>query len=190
MWKTYENKIPIGKPFPNERVFLLDNENNIINEPNKTGEICVVGTSLGLGYFHNEEQTSKHFMQNPLNQNYLENIYRTGDLAYINEDNDYIFMGRVDYQIKYLGHRIELEEIEKAIMDVKGVSRCCCLFDEEKAKLYAFYIGDINKADLHHNLKEVLPTFMMPTKIVQASEMPLTKNGKIDRQKLKGVLEW
>lgn len=186
--KEYD-KIPIGKPFPNERVFLLDNNNNLIKGKNTTGEVCVTGTCLGLGYFHNEEQTNKHFMQNPSNANYLENIYRTGDLAYLNDDNDFVFMGRIDYQIKYLGHRIELEEIEKAIMDIKEVSRCCCLFDEEKARLYAFYIGDIEKSDLHHTLKEVLPTFMIPTKIIKTDELPLTKNGKIDRQKLKGVVE-
>ena len=186
--KGYD-KIPIGKPFPNERVFLLDSNNNLIKEKNITGEVCVVGTCLGLGYFHNEEQTNKHFMQNPNNANYLENIYRTGDLAYLNEDNDFVFMGRIDYQVKYLGHRIELEEIEKAIMDIKEVSRCCCLFDEEKARLYAFYIGDIEKSDLHHTLKEVLPTFMIPTKIIKTDELPLTKNGKIDRQKLKEVVE-
>ncbi len=186
--KEYD-KIPIGKPFPNERVFLLDNNNNLIKGKNTTGEVCVTGTCLGLGYFHNEEQTNKHFMQNPSNANYLENIYRTGDLAYLNDDNDFVFMGRIDYQIKYLGHRIELEEIEKAIMDIEEVSRCCCLFDEEKARLYAFYIGDIEKSDLHHTLKEVLPTFMIPTKIIKTDELPLTKNGKIDRQKLKEVVE-
>ncbi len=190
--KELPGKIPVGKPFPNERVFLINEEGNIITTKNKIGEICVTGSSLGLGYYNNKEITNKVFIQNPLQNNYLELIYKTGDLAYLNNDNDYIFMGRKDYQIKYLGHRIELEEIEKAIMDIKEVIRCCCVFDEEKSKLYAFYIGNISKSLLNQNLRKVLPIFMIPTKIIQLEEFPLTKNGKIDRKKLleyKGELQ-
>ncbi len=182
--RTYQEKIPVGKPFPNERVFLLDEENHLITEPNKNGEICVAGTALGLGYYQNWEQTNQHFMQSPLHQKYLEPIYRTGDLGYYNEDDDIVFMGRKDFQIKYLGHRIELEEIEKAMMDVKEVVRSCCVFDEEKAKLYGFYIGNISKKNLSVKLKEVLPVFMIPTKLIPLEEFPMTKNGKIDRKKL------
>lgn len=182
--KNYNDKIPVGQPFPNERVFLLDSCDKVITKPNETGEICVTGTALGLGYYHNEEQTNRHFLQNPNNKNYLEMIYRTGDLGYYNEDYDIIFTGRKDFQIKYLGHRIELEEIEKAMMDIKEVVRSCCLFEEEKSKLYGFYIGTLSKKELHEKLKETLPTFMIPTKLIQLEEFPMTKNGKIDRKKL------
>ncbi len=180
--RTYE-KIPVGKPFPNERVFLLDDNNQLITEPHKTGEICVSGTCVGLGYYNNLEATQSHFIYE--SQPYIRTYYKTGDLAYLNAEDEYVFMGRKDYQIKYLGHRIELEEIEKAIMDVEGIVRCCCIFDEEKSKLYGFYIGDIPKAELNTHLKQVLPIFMIPTKLIQVDKMPLTKNGKIDRKKLK-----
>ncbi len=187
--KKYEDKIPAGKPFPNERVFLLDDENKVVTIRNTVGEICVSGTALGLGYFNNKEQTDAHFVQNPNNKDYLELIYRTGDLGYYNEDDDVVFNGRKDFQIKYLGHRIELEEIEKAIMDIPEVVRSCCLFDEEKSKLYGFYIGSIPKKDLHAKLKEVLPVFMIPTKLIQLDNFPITKNGKIDRKKLREEME-
>lgn len=182
--KDYSDKLPVGKPFANERVFLLDDENQEIKDKNKIGEICVSGTALGLGYYNNKEQTDKSFGQNPLNNAYLESFYRTGDLGYYNEDDDIVFVGRKDFQIKYLGHRIELEEIEKALMDIKEVMRCCCVFEEKKAKLYGFYIGNISKKDLVIKLKETLPSYMIPTKLWQLENFPLTKNGKIDRKKL------
>lgn len=186
--KEYD-KIPIGKPFPNERVILLDEDNNEIRKINKHGEICVVGTALGLGYYNNQVQTSKAFTQNPNQENYLETIYHTGDLAYYNEDFDLVFDGRRDFQIKYLGHRIELEEIDKAMMDQDEVIRSCTIFDSEKEKLYGFYIGNITKQELRRKLQELLPVYMIPAPLVQLDEFPMNKNGKIDRGKLLSMKE-
>ena len=182
--RDYADKIPIGIPFPNERIYLLNNENKLITVPNETGEICVGGTCLGLGYFNNKEQTEKAFIQNPTNEKYIDLIYRTGDLGYYNEHKELMFSGRKDFQIKYQGHRIELEEIDKALMNVENVIRSCTIFEEEKSKLYGFYIGDIDSKELHHKLKEILPIYMIPTKLIKMNEFPMTKNGKIDRKKL------
>ena len=181
--KEYD-KLPIGKPFPNERVILLDENDNEITDINKVGQICVIGTCLSLGYFNNKTQTDNAFKLNLNQTNYNETIYHTGDLAYYNEDYDLVFNGRKDFQIKYLGHRIELEEIDKAIMKCNEVIRCCSIFDEEKSKLYAFYVGNIEKSDLRNKLKEILPVYMIPTSIIKLDELPLNKNGKIDRKKL------
>lgn len=182
--RNYTDKLPIGKSFPNERVFLLDEDNNEITEKNKCGEICISGTSLGLGYYNNKEQTERSFMQNPLINEYLETMYRTGDIGYYDENDDIVFSGRKDFQIKYLGHRIELEEIDKTLMQYDEVIRSCTIFDEEKSKLYGFYIGDISKKDLRIKLKEQLPVYMVPTSLIQMTEFKMTKNGKIDRKKL------
>ena len=182
--RNYDDKIPVGKPFPNERVILLDKEDNVITDIDTVGEICVSGTPLALGYYNNIEQTNKNFVQNPSIKNYREIMYRTGDLGYYDKNGDLIFNGRKDFQIKYLGHRIELEEIDKAIMEQDEVIRCCTIFEEEKSKLYGFYIGNIEKKDLVIRLKEVLPVFMIPTIVVKMDEFPITKNGKIDRKKL------
>ena len=76
--------LPMGKAFPNEKVFLLDEENHLVEERNQNGEVCVTGSALALGYYRNPEQTAKAFVQNPLNDRYLEPMYRTGDLAYYN----------------------------------------------------------------------------------------------------------
>ena len=77
--REYEpgENLPIGKPFPNEKVFLLDEEDREVTKHGEKGEICVSGTALSLGYYNNPEQTAKAFVQNPLNQSYLEPIYRT-----------------------------------------------------------------------------------------------------------------
>lgn len=187
--RKYESGIPIGKAFKNERVFLLDENNLEITSPNVTGEICVAGSCLALGYFNNAEQTNKHFVQNPLNPYYNEIIYRTGDLGYYDEMGDIYFQGRKDFQIKYMGHRIELEEIERAIDSVEGVERSCCVFEEEKSKLHGFYIGSISKKELHISLKQILPVYMIPSSLMQVEDFPMTKNGKRDRKKLMELKE-
>ena len=181
---NYEKQIPMGHPFDNEEVFLLDDNNNLVTELEKVGEICVRGTALALGYYNNTEQTNKSFVQNPLNKSFIDPIYKTGDLGFISKDGNFYFCGRKDFQIKHMGHRIELEEIELAINKNKEIQRVCCVYDEEKSKLYAFYIGNIDKMTLKEQLTKQLPIFMVPNVIKQIEEMPLTKNGKIDRKKL------
>ena len=182
--RDYSEGIPIGKAFENEDVFLLDENNQLVTEVGKAGEICVRGTALALGYFAAHEQTAKSFVQNPLNSSYPELIYRTGDLAVYNENGELVFSGRKDFQIKYMGHRIELEEIEHAMAAIDGVERCVCVFDEKKSKLKGFYIGSIEKAELHAVMTSSLPVFMVPGMLRKIDEMPLTKNGKVDRKKL------
>lgn len=185
----YEKQIPIGKAFDNEQVFLLDENNKQINEVEKSGEICVKGTALALGYYNERKQTAEKFIQNPLNDKYNDLIYRTGDMGYLDEEGNLYFSGRKDFQIKHMGHRIELEEIEIAMAKIDEVERVCCIYKEEKSKLYGFYIGNISKADLHSKLKENLPVYMIPNVLMQLDELPLTKNGKIDRKQLKAMTE-
>jgi len=181
--------IPIGKNFENEKVFLLDENNKEINTKGKIGEICVSGTCLALGYFNNREQTNKVFIQNPLNNSYNELIYKTGDLAKYDENNDLIFMGRKDFQIKYMGHRIELEEIEREILKIKEIKRVCVLFSEKKNKLCCFYIGEIDKNEIANILRVKLPEYMIPSIFNKIDEFILNKNGKIDRKILLDIVE-
>ena len=180
--KEYE-KLPVGKPFPNEEVFLLDEEDKLVTENDKTGEICVRGVCLALGYYNNKEQTESRFVQNPLNNKYIDMIYRTGDLGEYKQGELY-FLGRKDFQIKHMGHRIELEEIERAMEKVNGVERSCCIFNEKKGKLNGFYVGKAEKEEVIKYLKENLPVFMVPNTLTKIEKFPITKNGKIDRKEL------
>ena len=176
--------IPMGKAFPNEKVFLLDENDELVTEVGAQGEICVGGTALALGYYKDREKTDQVFVQNPLNKAYNEMIYRTGDLGKYNEDGDLVYVSRKDFQIKHLGHRIELGEIEAVTMARDGVTRTCCIYDSEKQRLILFFTGEREKVELMKELRTVLPPFMLPNALVPVEEMPLNKNGKIDRNKL------
>ncbi len=182
--RDYSSGVPIGIPFPNEDVFLLDANDRLITQAGFEGEICVRGTALALGYLSSPEQNSMHFVQNPLNSRYPERIYRTGDLARYNDDGELVFCGRKDFQIKYMGHRIELEEVEREMAAMDGVERCCCLFDEKRSRLIGVYVGCAERNALIASMQKKLPAFMIPGMIRQVDSMPLTKNGKIDRKAL------
>ena len=178
---TEDQTLPIGVPFPNERVFLLDEDDHLVTEPGALGEICVSGTALALGYYRNWEKTSEAFVQNPLNHRYLEPIYRTGDLGRY-ENGELYYVTRKDFQIKHMGHRIELGEIETAFQALDGISRVCCIYDEPNTKIIGFYVGELEAKEIIERLTERLPRFMIPNVFRQVDVMPLTKNGKIDRK--------
>lgn len=182
------DKLPLGVPFKNRNVMILDEHDNPVGVGG-IGEICVTGTCLALGYYRNPERTATAFVQNPCNNKYLELMYRTGDLAELSENGEYYFAARKDFQIKHMGHRIELEEIETHLNAVDEVVRASCLFDEEKNKIVACYVGDIDKAEIVATLKEALPKYMIPNVFIQMEELPINKNGKIDRQKLRALYE-
>lgn len=176
--------LPIGEAFPNERVFLLDEENRRVTEPGILGEICVSGTALALGYYRNQEKTEEVFVQNPLNTRYLEPIYRTGDLGKYDGNGELYYVTRKDFQIKHMGHRIELGEIEASFQALPGISRVCCIYDEPNTKIIGFYVGELSPKEIIGRLAEKLPRFMIPNVFRQVDAMPITKNGKIDRKAL------
>lgn len=180
--------IPIGKAFLNHQVFLIDNHNLEIKKEDTKGEIIVKSKTVALGYYNDLTRTKKSFIQNPLNNKYLDIVYKTGDLGYYHNGNLY-FAGRRDFQIKYMGHRIELEEIDKNITNMQNVIRSTTIFIPDKEKLVCFYVGSIEKKELYINLKKNLPLFMVPTKYYKLTSMPLTKNGKVDRKELKRLYE-
>ncbi|MBO4242154.1 MAG: amino acid adenylation domain-containing protein [Clostridiales bacterium] len=172
--------IPIGGPFSNTDIILLD-END---KRSDRGEICIRGTALTLGYYKDRTRTDESFTENPLNDRYRELIYRTGDIAYRNDLGELVFCSRKDHQIKHMGHRIELGEIEAMVSRVEKVVLCCAVFDKIKDRISLYYTGEIEKEDLESQLKEGLPRYMLPHKVIRLDEMPLTPNGKIDRKRL------
>lgn len=176
--------IPIGKPFHNTEVILLD-ENKKRPAPGEQGEICIRGTSLTFGYYRNSEKTAEVFIQNPLNELYPESIYRTGDLGKFNEKGELIYIARKDNQIKHMGYRIELTEIEAAANTVQGITSACCIFDDISKKIVLYYTGEIEKNKITGYLKEKLPRYMIPNTVRLLDTMPYTLSGKINRMSLK-----
>lgn len=179
-----DDVIPVGRPFKNTDILLLD-ENDKEAAFGMSGEICIRGAGVTLGYFRNPEKTAEAFVQNPLNPNYPETIYRTGDIGKYNERGELVFISRKDYQIKHMGHRIELGEIEAVVNINDGIRSACCVFDDEKKKIVLYYTGDIPKAELITFLKEKLPRYMIPNVTIRLDALPLTPNGKTDRKLLK-----
>ena len=185
---SLEESLPIGRPFKNTEIILLD-ENNKEPAFGEQGEICVRGTSLTLGYYRNPEKTNEAFVQNPLNDMYPELIYRTGDIGRYNERGELVFMSRKDFQIKHMGHRIELGEIEVIVNMHPEAKTACCIFDNEKKKIVLYYVGNVDVKDMAGYIKEKLPRYMVPNVIKQLDVMPLTPNGKINRNLLKQQYE-
>lgn len=179
--------LPIGIPCKNTDILVLNNENELVQD-GEIGELCVRGTSLSYGYYNNDEKTVEAFVQNPLNKNYREIIYKTGDLVRYNECGELIYVSRKDFQIKHMGHRIELGEIETAISAIQDVETACCVYDEKKSKIVMFYTGDVEEDTIILILKKILPAYMLPNKKIKLDAMPLNLNGKIDRVKLKELL--
>lgn len=181
-----EDALPIGIPFKNTDILLLDGD-NLITEPGVKGEICVRGTSLAHGYYNNPEKTAEAFCQNPLNKAYPELIYRTGDLAKYGEDGLIYFVSRKDYQIKHMGHRIELSEVEIAINSLPYIDAGCCIYDKPNEQIVLFYqSANECEREIMKDGTKLLPKYMMPNRFIHFTELPMTKNAKIDRVKLKG----
>ena len=179
-----DEAIPIGQPFFNTEILLLTDENRLAGE-GEVGEICIRGTSLTMGYYHNSEKTNEVFVQNPLNTAYPELIYRTGDLGRYNEHGELVFVSRKDYQIKHMGHRIELGEIEANVNMLEEIKISGCVYDDTKGKIVLYYVGDLDEKELTARLKGSLPRYMLPNSIRKLEQMPFTANGKIDRVTLK-----
>ena len=175
--------IPIGRPFNNCEILLLT-EDGQPAENGSEGEICIRGTAVTLGYYNDFDRTSKAFVQNPLNKAYPEIIYKTGDIGKLNSRGELIFVSRQDYQIKHMGHRIELGEIEVSANMTDAVKMAACIYDKTKGKIVLFYVGDCDEKSLTASLKERLPRYMIPNKILRLDKMPLTANGKLNRVKL------
>jgi len=180
--------LPIGKPFPNTQVLLL-NEQGRQAANGEAGEICIRGTRLTLGYFMEPDRTEAAFVQNPLNPLYPEKIYRTGDLGQYNERGELLFLSRKDHQIKHMGHRIELGEIEAAAASCAQVQSVGCVYREERKKIILYYVGNLSASELTVFLRNKLQRFMLPNLIRQLDSMPTLPNGKLDRTRLSKFAE-
>ncbi len=176
-----DEPIPVGVPFDNTQILLLDSEGKEADE----GEICIRGTSVTMGYYNNPEKTDEVFVENPLCRSYREIIYRTGDIGRKNTYGELVFVCRKDNQIKHMGHRIELGEIETNAAKCAGVARAVCVYNTDKKAIVLYYVGDADEKSVRTVLSGLLPSYMLPSVICRLNVLPLTDNGKADRQELK-----
>ena len=176
--------IPIGYAYKNTDILLLDEEDRRVTEPGVEGEICVRGSSVALGYYNNPEKTAQAFVQNPLNPHYPERIYRTGDVAAINDRGEIVFRGRKDSLVKHQGYRIELGEVEHVIVNtLNAVKNGCVVYDHANKEIVLFYENpeEIDKGVFRKLVSSQLPNYMIPMVLIREEELKRNTNGKIDR---------
>lgn len=176
--------LPIGKACRNTEILVLNDKNELVSD-GESGELCVRGTSLSLGYYGASEKSEVVFVQNPLNPKYRDLIYRTGDIVRYNEYGELLYLCRKDSQIKYQGHRIELGEIDSAGYSIDGVRQACAVYDENKIVFFCSLSKRLSEKKIYEELKTKIPKYMLPKVIKVLEEIPLNANGKLDRVWLK-----
>lgn len=188
--KESEGKnIPIGRPISNTQVYVVDKYFNptAIGVP---GELCISGNGLARGYLNNTTLTKEKFIDNHFNNGTI--LYRTGDIAKWTSDGNIQFVGRVDYQVKVRGHRIELKEIEYRLLEINGIREAVVIDrkDGENSKYICAYIVcdiDYSPKEIRNHLILNLPGYMIPSYFIKIDRIPVTSNGKIDRRALNEI---
>lgn len=183
--------IPIGSPLANTTCYILDAYLHPV-PIGVPGELYIGGDGLAQAYWKRPELTAERFVPSPWGTKPGERVYRTGDLAYMQENGTIVFLGRLDSQVKLRGFRIELGEIETALRQHSSVSDAIAFLREDEPgekRLVAYVLVKepqhvIEQKVLQHMLAERLPAHMVPSAIVQVDTWPLTPNGKVDYARL------
>ncbi|MEW6734140.1 MAG: amino acid adenylation domain-containing protein [Acidobacteriota bacterium] len=182
--------VSIGRPIANTQLYILDEYHQAV-PIGVIGELYIGGVGLAQGYLNQPDLTAERFIPNPYGRESGTRLYRTGDLARYIADGNIEYLGRRDNQVKIKGYRIELAEIEAALMGHHAVSESVVIAREDRPgdkRLVAYIVGKqaetVSISDLRVYLKRKLPEYMIPAAFVVLDRLPLTPNGKVDRQTL------
>jgi amino acid adenylation domain-containing protein/FkbM family methyltransferase len=180
--------IPIGKAIANTQVYVLDSRMHLV-PPGSLGQLWIGGEGVVRGYWNRAELTAERFVADPFREG--GRIYRTGDVARFLPDGNLEYIGRADFQVKIRGFRIELGEIEAALEEQPGIAQAVVVAREDRGggKLLVAYFTSkagqrVNTAVLRGSLEATLPNYMVPSYFIELEKLPLTANGKIDRNAL------
>jgi amino acid adenylation domain-containing protein len=185
-WKS----IPYGRPMANQRAYILDSQSQLV-PVGVPGELHLGGVGLAWGYFNRPDLTAEKFVPNPFRPEAGDRLYKTGDLARWMADGNIELLGRMDFQVKIRGHRIELGEIIARLRNYRGVEGAVAVIREDepgKKRLVAYVVlaGDSapRVPDLRNFLTKTLPEYMVPSAFIILDALPLSPNGKVDRRAL------
>lgn len=176
--------VPIGHPFANMRMYILDEYGNPL-PPNSPGELCIGGVGVACGYHNRPELTEEKFTENPFDLSSEHRLYHTGDLARFAHDGTISVLGRMDRQAKIRGFRIEPGEIEYALCALAPITQAVVVLrdDDGDSGIIAYIVAEKDAPDdetLRIQLRERLPEYMIPQAIVRLEKLPVSHNGKID----------
>lgn len=186
-----QNLAPLGVLAQNFDFEILSDE---LDQTQSIGELFLRGPQVGLGYYNDIERTQRSFVQNPRQNKFLEIGYRTGDLVQLDSRGFLNFKGRVDFQIKHMGYRIELEEIEAAISTLPRVNECAVIYRKDThgfGQILAAWAGDQMESSEHlmlSSIAKIIPSYMVPKRMIQLSALPKNANGKIDRMQVEQLI--
>jgi amino acid adenylation domain-containing protein len=177
--------IPYGRAMPNQKMYILDSNDSILPAGTQ-GDICIGGAGVALNYWNDEERTNASFFEHPT----LGRLYRTGDCGKSHHGGFIEFAGRNDFQVKIRGYRVELGDIEAHLASYPGVRQSVVLARNNPGSrnkyLVAYYVSDqkLDETELSTYLSTRLPDYMIPGMLIHVIKLPLTSNGKIDRESL------
>ena len=176
------DSVPIGKPMPNYRAYILDAYGRPL-PVGVPGELCIGGEGLARGYLNRPELTAKAFIPNPFAEG---RMYKTGDLARWLADGSIEYLGRIDQQVKIRGFRIEPGEIESVLKGHPSVEDAIVhpFGDAGRQRLCAYLVGNFDAGELRQYLSQRLPDYMVPAAFMAIDAVPLTPSGKVDRKAL------
>lgn len=182
--------VPIGRPIAHTTIYVLDEQMRLV-PAGTPGELFTGGAGLARGYLNNPELTQEKFVPNPFGKDPAERLYRTGDRVQVRADGVIEFLGRVDNQLKIMGHRVEPGEIETVLLQhpsVRQVTVVARKLPRGDKQLAAFInptnSGEFSGASLKSYLAERLPPHMVPARYITTDKFPLNHNGKVDRAQL------
>lgn len=188
-FETLDGFLPLGTLIPNYEYYIMDNQLLEV-EDGESGELCLLGPAVGQGYYNDPERTKISFMEETNRNIHKRMMYCTGDIVQYNtHDKKLYILGRKDNQIKHMGYRIELEEVENSIMKLEYINQAFCAHTTVRglSKLTAVIATkeEVNPTQIIQDLKQYLPQYMIPGQFHILDNLPTNQNGKVDRVKLK-----
>ncbi len=197
-FRSKKSHMPVGRGHRDMEMLLIDDEGNVITQPNVPGELHLKGSTLFSGYWNQPEQTECRLIQNPQHSHYIDTVFRSGDICYFDEDGLFYFIGRKDNQVKVNGNRVELEEIETALNRFPDVANSCVLAinNGQGNDLHAALVFKKHtekdtsgyESSLRTFLAADLPSYMMPKHYHFMNTIPVSENGKNSRKQLASTL--